>query len=429
MDSPLSIIAGVSLLAWLYLAFLHGGFWRADQRMDGYADSLPRSAADWPGVVAVVPARNEAEGIERALRSLLGQDYPGAFALLLVDDQSEDATAEIARELAARHPHGERLEVLRSLDMPEGWVGKMWAVHTGVEAAAERFPEASLLLLTDADVEHDRGSLRRLVCKAENEGFDLVSLMVRLHCRSAWERLLIPAFVYFFQKLYPFARINDPASRTAGAAGGCMLVRREALEAAGGIEAIRDAIIDDCALGKALKQPSGDRRESPANTTCSPRGRVWVGLGATEHSFRPYRGLADIWDMVARSAYTQLRYSPLLLAGTVLGLALLYLVPPLLAIACPLHGDPLASSLALATWLLMAWTYLPTLRDYGLSPLYAFLLPLSGTLYLLMTLDSARRHRAGRGAHWKGRAGAGHVAAAMRPTLTGPAKGASGNHE
>jgi hopene-associated glycosyltransferase HpnB len=398
LDSPLSIIAGVSLLAWLYLAFAHGRFWRADQRMDGYADSLPRRAADWPGVVAVVPARNEAGGIERALRSLLAQDYPGAFTLLLVDDQSEDATGDIARDLAARHPQGKRLEVLRSLDMPEGWVGKMWAVQTGVAAAAERFPHARYLLLTDADVEHDAGNLRRLVCKAENEGFDLVSLMVRLHCRSAWERLLIPAFVYFFQKLYPFARINDPAHRTAGAAGGCMLVRRQALEAAGGIEAVRDAVIDDCALGKALKR----------------KGRIWVGLGTTEHSFRPYQGLADIWDMVARSAYTQLRHSPLLLAGTVLGLVLLYIVPPLLAIACPLHTDYLASTLALAAWLVMAWTYLPTLRDYGLSPLYAPLLPIAGSLYLLMTLDSARRHRAGHGAHWKGRAGAGHAGVAAR---------------
>jgi len=391
------IVAAAALLAWLYLAFLHGRFWRADQRMEGYADSLPRREADWPAVVAVVPARNEADGIERALRSLLGQDYPGALAVLLVDDQSEDSTADIARDLADRHPQAERLGVLRCGTMPEGWVGKMWAVHTGVAAAAERFPRAKYLLLTDADVEHERGSLRRLVCKAENEGFDLVSLMVRLHCRSAWERLLIPAFVYFFQKLYPFARINDPASRTAGAAGGCMLLRAEALAAAGGIEAIRGAIIDDCALGKALKR----------------RGRIWVGLGSMEYSFRPYRGLSDIWDMVARSAYTQLHHSPL-------------------------HGDYLASTLALAAWLVMAWTYLPTLRDYGLSPLYAFLLPISGLLYLLMTLDSARRHRAGHGAHWKGRAGAGNagtgslgtgtLGSTAQPSLAGPTKGAGGNN-
>jgi hopene-associated glycosyltransferase HpnB len=411
LDSPPSIVSAAALLAWLYLAFLHGRFWRADQRMEGYADSLPRREADWPAVVAVVPARNEADGIERALRSLLGQDYPGALAVLLVDDQSEDSTADIARDLADRHPQGERLGVLRCGSMPEGWVGKMWAVHTGVAAAAERFPQAKYLLLTDADVEHECGSLRRLVCKAENEGFDLVSLMVRLHCRSAWERLLIPAFVYFFQKLYPFARINDPASRTAGAAGGCMLLRAEALAAAGGIEAIRGAIIDDCALGKALKR----------------RGRIWVGLGSMEYSFRPYRGLSDIWDMVARSAYTQLHHSPLLLVGTVLGLALLYFVPPFVAIACPLHGNYLASTLALAAWLVMAWTYLPTLRDYALSPLYAFLLPISGLLYLLMTLDSARRHRAGHGAHWKGRAGAGNPGTTARSSLAGPTKGAGGD--
>jgi hopene-associated glycosyltransferase HpnB len=380
-------LALASLLAWIHLAFLHGRFWRGEARLEpGAAPALAGGA--WPPVVAVVPARNEEDAVLRSLRSLLAQDYPGPFEALLVDDQSEDATAARAQALAEADP---RLGVVRTPPRPEGWVGKMWAVHTGVAQAARRRPDAEYWLLTDADVEHTPGNLRRLVAKARGEGLDLVSLMVRLHCERGWERLLVPAFVYFFQKLYPFPRINDPHSRTAGAAGGCMLVRADALARAGGIEAIRSEIIDDCALGRALKA----------------RGRIWVGLGPSEYSFRPYPRLADVWQMVARSAYTQLGHSPVLLAGTVLGLLLVYLAPPLLALGWPLHGSAAAAGAALAAWALMAWTFQPTLRDYDRSPWLGLALPVAGALYLAMTVDSARRHYRGRGAEWKGRAGAG----------------------
>jgi hopene-associated glycosyltransferase HpnB len=392
--SLLVVLSVASLLAWLYLAFFHGRFWRAEVRLDPGAAPAPAPSV-WPVVVAVVPARNEEDAAPRAVRSLLAQDYPGPFEVLLVDDQSEDATAARVRALAEADP---RLALVRTPPRPEGWVGKMWAVHTGVGEAARRRPDAEFLLLTDADVEHTPGNLRRLVAKARGEGLDLVSLMVRLHCERGWERLLIPAFVYFFQKLYPFPRINDPRSRTAGAAGGCMLVRREALARAGGIEAIRGEIIDDCALGKALKAG----------------GRIWVGLGPSEYSFRPYVGLGDVWSMVARSAYTQLGHSPLRLAGAGLGLTLVYLVPPLVALGWPLHGDTPAASAALAAYGLMAWTFQPTLRDYERSPWLGLALPLAGGLYLGMTFDSARRHHQGRGAEWKGRAGAGSAAAAAR---------------
>lgn len=395
MHDALTAPAAVSLVIWLYLAFFHGRFWRADQRLDDAPDALPGNAP-WPRVTAVVPARNEEAVIARCLRSLLDQDYPGDFSVLLVDDQSEDETAAVARELAERHPHGARLRVIESEDRPAGWVGKMWAVHTGVSAARGADTPSEYLLLADADVEHEAGNLRRLVSKAEAEGLDLVSLMVRLHCKSAWEHLLIPAFVYFFQQLYPFPRINDPRSRQTGAAGGCMLVRASALQHAGGIEAVRGAIIDDCALGAALKRG----------------GPVWVGVTDREYSFRPYEGLRDIWDMVARSAYTQLHYSVVLLLGTVVGLVLIYLLPPLLVIAAPLHENMAAAGLGALTWLLMATTFLPTLRLYGLAPLRALALPLAGFLYLLMTVDSARLHWQGRGAYWKGRAGAGRVVAA-----------------
>lgn len=397
MISPLVGLAVLSFAAWIYLALSHGRFWWADQRLDEVAPSR-LEASPQPAVTAVVPARNEADIIERSIGSLLDQKYSGEFRVILVDDHSEDATGEVARRLAERHPRGDRLTVIRSEAMPPGWVGKMWAVHTGVEAAARLSPDAEYLLLTDADVEHRPDSLTRLASKANGSALDLVSLMVLLHCESAWERLLIPAFVYFFQKLYPFPRINDPKSRTTGAAGGCMLVRCDALRRAGGIESVRGEIIDDCALGAAIKRG----------------GPVWVGVTDSEYSFRPYRGLRDIWAMVARSAYCQLHYSVALLVGTVVGLVLIYLLPPLLLITWPLHGNAVVGLLGAATWALMAWTFLPTLHLYRLNPLRALTLPAAGVLYLCMTVDSARLHWLGRGAYWKGRPGAGRASASQR---------------
>jgi hopene-associated glycosyltransferase HpnB len=399
MYSTLIVLAGISVGAWVYLTLFHGRFWWADQRLDEAGDADNR-ANPRPQVVAVIPARNEEDVIERAVVSLLDQDYPGRFSIVVVDDRSDDATGEMVRRAAARHEHGGRLRIVRAKDMPMGWVGKMWAVQTGVAMASQLAPEAEYLLLTDADVAHDVGNLQRLVTKAEGERLDLVSLMVRLHCESGWERLLIPAFVYFFQKLYPFPRVNNPASATSGAAGGCMLVRAEALKRAGGIEAIRSEVIDDCALGKALKKG----------------GRVWIGVTDLEESFRPYAGLWDIWNMVARSAYTQLHYSIFILVGTIAGLLLTYLVPPLLTLGAPFHTNYLAAALAATAWLLMAITFLPTLRLYRLSPLRALTLPFAGLLYLCMTVDSARRHWQGTGASWKGRAGAGNTQAAFGRT-------------
>ena len=396
MISPLVGLALLSFAAWIYLALIHGRFWRADQRLED-VDPSRLEASALPVVTAVVPARNEADIIERSIGSLLDQQYSGDFRVILVDDHSEDGTGEVARRMAQTHPHGDRLTIIHSEAMPPGWVGKMWAVHTGVAAATQISPDTEYLLLTDADVEHHAGNLARLVSKADKSALDLVSLMVLLHCKSFWDRLLIPAFVYFFQKLYPFPRINDPESRVAGAAGGCMLVRCDALQRAGGIESVRSEIIDDCALGTAIKRG----------------GPIWVGVTDSEYSFRPYRGLRDIWSMVARSAYTQLHHSAPLLAGTVVGLILIYLLPPLLVITWPVHGNATAGLLGAATWALMAWTYLPTLRLYRLNPLRALALPVAGILYLCMTLDSARLHGLGRGAHWKGRAGAGKTRASQ----------------
>lgn len=382
--SLVAAIALVSLAAWVWLVLGQGRFWVCDQRLDG-DDPDP---AVWPPVTAVVPARDEADVIARVVASLVAQDYPGPFRVVLVDDESRDGTADVAHAAAAG---SERLTIVRTPPRPAGWVGKMWAVHTGVRAAMQATPAPGYLLLADADVVHSRGNVRRLVQRAEARGLVLVSLMVRLHCARGWERLLVPAFVYFFMKLYPFPWVNDPHARTAGAAGGCMLVHAATLGRIGGIAPLRGEIIDDCALGTALKHV----------------GRVWLGLTTTEHSIRPYVGLRDVWDMVARSAFTQLRHSPLILAGTIVGLVLVYLVPPLALLLWPWHGSAVAATAGAAAWLAMAATFVPTLALYDRTPALALALPFAGLLYTGMTLDSARRHWTGRGAVWKGRVGAG----------------------
>jgi hopene-associated glycosyltransferase HpnB len=390
--SLVAVVALLSLAAWAWLVLGQGRFWVCDQRLDG-DDPDP---AVWPSVTAVVPARDEADVIARVVASLVAQDYPGPFRVVLVDDESRDGTADVAHAAAAG---SDRLTIVRTPPRPAGWVGKMWAVHTGVRTAMQASPAPGYLLLTDADVVHSRGNVRRLVRRAEARGLVLVSLMVRLHCARGWERLLVPAFVYFFMKLYPFPWVNDPHARTAGAAGGCMLVHAPTLGQIGGIAPLRGEIIDDCALGAALKRV----------------GRIWLGLTTTEHSIRPYVGLRDVWDMVARSAYTQLHYSPLLLAGTLVGLVLVYLVPPLALLLWPWHGSAVAATAGAAAWLAMAATFVPTLSLYGRTPALALALPLAGFLYTGMTLDSARRHWTGRGAVWKGRVGAGASPAGEPP--------------
>ena len=376
MSGSLSMaVAGLGLLIWVYLLLGRGMFWLARERDDRREPAEP---AAWPSVVAVVPARDEADVIARSIGSLLAQDYPGSFRVVLVDDQSGDGTAAIARAL----PAAERLEVLSGAALPRGWVGKMWAVHQGVAHASASRP--AYLLLTDADIGHMPMNLRKLVAQAEAGGLALVSLMVRLHCRTLAEQLLIPAFVFFFDMLFPFGWVNDPQKKLAAGAGGCMLVRREALEAAGGVGVIKDAIIDDCALAGRLKA----------------QGPVWLGLTLRAESLRPYTGFAEVARMVSRSAYAQLGYSPWLLAGTVLGMTLTYLAPAALALS--LHGW--AGLIGAATWLLMAISFQPMLRLYRLSPLWGLALPLIGLLYTLFTLQSAVQVWRGRGGMWKGRA-------------------------
>ncbi|NEO48367.1 MAG: glycosyltransferase [Moorea sp. SIO4A3] len=439
MDTIGLAITVLSLGIWIGLLAFRGQFWRADQRLViekfsarsvGKGESLPR-------VCAVIPARNEAELLPTTLRSLLAQDYAGCLTVIVVDDQSTDQTATIAQALAQEsNQSSERfqLEVLSGQELPPGWTGKLWALEQGIRHGQQQTPAPDYFLFTDADIEHDPANLRQLVTKAEIEHLDLVSLMVLLRCQDFWERLLIPAFVFFFQKLYPFAWVNNPTKSTAAAAGGCILIRHQALNRIGGIQVVRQALIDDCALAQAVKsnrllaevgnreQGTGNSEQElrqtisekyfcqkssnkPTSSSGSPSafGGIWLGLSQSTRSLRPYPSLGSIWNMIARTAFTQLEYSPWLLVGTVMGMTLIYLVAPIGLIVSVLTGHWLNAIASFVTWLLMASAYLPTLRLYQCSPLLAFCLPGIGLLYTLMTIDSAWRHWQGRGGAWKGR--------------------------
>jgi hopene-associated glycosyltransferase HpnB len=366
MLTPLAVL---SCLIWCWLLTLHGQFWRAGPVLGVATPARP------PSVAIVVPARDEAPFIADTLRSLLAQHYPGIMHVTLVDDRSADGTGAIARALA-----DQRLTVLDGADRPAGWAGKLWALHQGVAVSGE----PDYFFLTDADVEHDPPHLASLVAMAERHDLDMVSEMVALSCDSWAEKALVPAFVFYFQLLYPFAWVNDPLRRTAAAAGGSVLIRRRALLRIGGIEAVRDALIDDVALAGAVKAG----------------GRIYLGHSGLARSIRRYPEVADIWRMIARSAYAQLRFSPILLAGTTLAMALVWLVPPVAAI----FGHGLPRVLGLLTWAMSAAAYLPTLARFRRSLLWAPLLPLIALFYMAATIGSAVNRHYGNGVVWKGRA-------------------------
>jgi len=370
------LVAALVLAIWVYLVALRGGFWLMRE-----APSEAPLPARVPRIAVVVPARNEAAVVGPAVKSLASQQYPGEVHIVLVDDHSTDGTADAARAAA---PEG-RLTMATAGPLPSGWTGKLWAVSEGVRRAAALDPE--YLLLTDADIVHEPHNLERLVARAAAGGYDLVSYMATLNCRTAAERTLVPAFVFFFFMLYPPAWVSSARRRTAGAAGGCMLVRRAALERIGGVAAIRDQLIDDCALARAVKRSGG---------------RVWLGLSRETVSIREYGTLREIGRMVSRTAFTQLHYSWLMLAGTVIGMALTYLAPPALAIA----GSGPARAFGAAAWALMSAAYFPVLLYYRRSPLWAPLLPLSAAFYTAATVWSAWRWLLGAGGEWKGRVSA-----------------------
>lgn len=371
----MTLLVWLALFAWIWLLLAHGRFWLPEPRPVAPPPEV------WPEVVAVVPARDEAEVIGRAVASLLTQDYPGRLSVVVTDDSSTDGTARLALEAAAFVDAADRLTVVTAPPPEAGWSGKMWAQSRGLAAAAEHHPEAELWLLTDADIGHHPAELRRMVAQLLAQRLDLASLMVRLATATLAEKAVIPAFVFFFRLLYPFRWVGDPARPTAAAAGGYMLIRRAMLERIGGLNAIAGALIDDCSLAAMVKGHGG---------------RLSLALAGDTISLRGYAGVAGLWKMIARSAYTQLNYSPALLAGTVVGMAVVFLLPPAAALLTGAWPGWLA-------WAAMSLAFAPMLRLYGLPVLFAPLLPLVAIFYLGATLDSARRHRQGRGGEWKGR--------------------------
>lgn len=375
------ILACVSLLIWIVLTFLRGAFWQLLAFDDDISrqDSLPR----WPRVVTIVPARDEAETIARTMDSLLKQDYAGEMRVVVVDDHSGDGTGALAREAAERGGAGERVLILHGAALESGWTGKLLAMQQGVESDAAG--EAEFFWFTDADIEHAPDTLRRIVQRAERDNLDLVSLMALSQVNSFPERLLIPPFLYFFLKLYPPSWIASRVRKTAGAAGGCILLRRAALERIGGLAAIRGEVIDDCTMARAVKRTGGG---------------LWMGLTRKSVSLRTYSSFTEIQDLIARTAFTQLGYSGLALAGTLLGMFVTYLLPVIFTFS----AQALVWRLGLAAWVLMAITYLPTVRFYRMSPLWAAALPLAAAFYTYATWVSAVRYWLGRGGQWKGRA-------------------------
>jgi len=359
----------MSLAAWIYLIFGRGGFWRMR------VSPAPKLTGPPKPVAVVIPARNEEAVVGQAIGSLMQQDYPGPLRVFLVDDHSSDRT------IAAAGTH-EGLTIVRARPLPDGWTGKLWAISEGLERAASMQPD--YVLLTDADIVHAPDNVADLVARAESGNLDLVSYMVKLRSRTLAERALIPAFVFFFFKLYPPEWIAGRDRKTAGAAGGCMLLRRSALERIGGIAAIKGELIDDCALARAVKKTGG---------------AIWLGLTRETCSIRDYATFEEIRSMIARTAFTQLGYSPMLLIGTIIAMAIMYLAPPLLL----LTGDPIAAGCGAAAWLLMSMSYVPTLRFYDRSIAWAPLLPRVALFYMVATVDSALRYWTGRGGEWKGR--------------------------
>jgi hopene-associated glycosyltransferase HpnB len=360
------LIAFLALAVWLYLIFAHGKFWQSAPELP------PATPLEFPDVDIIVPARDEADTIGPVIGSLLAQDYGGNYRVILVDDNSNDGTAALAGAAA-------NLDIISLTSKPPEWSGKLWALSQGVAAG-----HAPVILFTDADIVHDPRHLSSLVAKLLQSGADMVSEMVRLNCASLAERALVPAFVYFFQMLYPFARVNDSSSSVAAAAGGTVLIRREALQRSGGIDAIKNALIDDVALAKSVKKS----------------GRIFLGHSALAASIRPYPNFADIWHMISRTAFTQLRHSSILLVLALLGLTLVWLVPPAAALSG--HGDVLVCGLS--AWGASAVSYMPTLARYGLNRLWALALPLIAIFYMAATFGSALNYWRGRGARWKNRA-------------------------
>lgn len=380
----------LSLLIWLYLLLFRGNFWLGNQLIKSPIESLE----NYPSVSVIIPARNEADVLPISLPSLLNQNYSGDLSVILVDDQSNDNTGKIAKKIAENFHKNQILTVVNGKPLPPSWTGKLWAMKQGIMEAGKQSELPDYFLFTDADIKHDLNNIKELVIKAERENLALTSLMVLLKCDSFWEKFLIPAFIFFFQKLYPFPWVNNPENKMAAAAGGCILIRRDILEKIGGIDILKQALIDDCSLAKAVK--------SHLQNTQNPQ-TIWLGLTNNTISLRSYPTLRSIWDLVARTAFTQLNYSVFLLFATVIAMTLIYLIAPMALILGIISNNCLIIACGSLIWILMAIAYFPTIKLYKLSPYWSLTLPVIGFLYTLMTIDSAWRYWRGKGGGWKGR--------------------------
>ncbi|NER02568.1 MAG: glycosyltransferase [Okeania sp. SIO3C4] len=383
MHKILLITIVLNLIIWIYLLIFRGKFWLADRRLLPISETEIKKNQYWPSISVIIAARNEAKLLRATLKSLLNQDYSGNFKIILVDDNSKDNTVNVAKYIAQQNNNLTKLEVISAGNLPSGWSGKLWAINQGIRYAKKQTPAPDYFLFTDADIEYNSTNIRQLIIKAEQDNLALVSLMVKLQCQTLTEALMIPAFVFFFQKLYPFRWVNNPRNSTAAAAGGCILIRHQVLDEIGGIEVIKDALIDDCSLARAVKQKSTNKK-------------IWLGLTSDTKSRRSYPDLFSIWSMVARTAFTQLNYSPLLLVATVIGMKLTYLVPSLGIILGVIFSWWEIVAIALLARILMFLAYLPIVRFYQLSPIYAMSLPTVALIYTLIIIDSAWRH-------WRGR--------------------------
>jgi hopene-associated glycosyltransferase HpnB len=374
------VFAALGLAIWIYLVFGHGQFWQTRR----YNDLAPQPAsAVWPPIVAVVPARDEAESIGACITSILQQPYPGELSVVLVDDQSTDGTAQLAGAAAGAIGAGDRLTIIAGRDLPPGWTGKLWAVKNGLDVVESRESQPTYVLLTDADIVYSGDVIMRLVARAQERGLAMASVMAKLRCESFAERFLIPSFIFFFGMFYPFSWVNDRTRRTAAAAGGCILARWDALKAIGGIQAIRDELIDDCALGAKLKT----------------QGPVWLGFSPHVTSVRVSEDIPTIGRMISRTAFAQLQYSILIVIATILIMTLAFPAP----VAIALFGHGWSRVFGGLSWLLMALAFQPTLRYYGRSPMWGVFLPAIAMVYMVFTINSAYQHVRGRGGLWKGR--------------------------
>ncbi|WP_346771185.1 glycosyltransferase [Commensalibacter oyaizuii] len=382
------ILTGLSFIIWIWLFFFHGRFWSRGPILQPISPTEQFKCKRWPDVYIIVPARDEAKTIEQVTLSLLQQDYLGKYQILVVDDDSQDGTGDIVhrcRQDLSEDQQG-KLTVICTPPRPSGWSGKLWALSHGIDYIERQYkPENAYFFFTDADIVHEPSHLATLVDKAETDQLDQVSEMVQLRCQSFFERAFIPAFVYFFCMLYPFSKVNKSSTSIAAGAGGTVLIRQYALAKIGGISALKTALIDDVTLASLVKKSGG---------------KIYLGHSRLARSLRTYERITDVWDMITRTAYVQLRYSLFWLLLTICLMSMMWFFPFIHIFT--ING--IARKIAMATYFISILSFIPTLSRFGISFLWIFALPAIALFYLTATIGSALNYYRGKGMMWKGRA-------------------------